>query len=172
MKISIGDAPLPEDVEHYNQTGLRNFETDLEELSGGRIDVQIFWNGQLGKVENVLNLVRNGQVEGVIASDGHVAPYYPDIQVLGLPYLFIDRQVAYDVFDGEFGTYLADKMADESGIRPMPWLENGGVSPLFLQLADGDGRGHGGTENPHNEQPAAHADRGIARWIANPDPVG
>lgn len=126
MKISIGDAPLPEDVEHYNQTGLRNFETDLEELSGGRIDVQIFWNGQLGKVENVLNLVRNGQVEGVIASDGHVAPYYPDIQVLGLPYLFIDRQVAYDVFDGEFGTYLADKMADESGIRPMPWLENGG----------------------------------------------
>ena len=39
MKISIGDAPLPEDVEHYNQTGLRNFETDLEELSGGRIDV-------------------------------------------------------------------------------------------------------------------------------------
>ena len=83
MKISIGDAPLPEDVEHYNQTGLRNFETDLEELSGGRIDVQIFWNGQLGKVENVLNLVRNGQVEGVIASDGHVAPYYPDSLLTG-----------------------------------------------------------------------------------------
>lgn len=126
MKISIGDAPLPEDVEHYNQTGLRNFETDLEALSGGRIDVQIFWNGQLGKVENVLNLVRNGQVEGVIASDGHVAPYYPDIQVLGLPYLFIDRQVAYDVFDGKFGSHLAEKMADEAGLRPMPWLENGG----------------------------------------------
>lgn len=126
MKISIGDAPLPEDVDHYNQTGLRNFETDLEALSDGKIDVQIFWNGQLGKVENVLNLVRNGQVEGVIASDGHVAPYYPDIQVLGLPYLFIDRKVAYEVFDGEFGTYLGDKMAAESGIRPMPWLENGG----------------------------------------------
>ncbi len=126
MKISIGDAPLPEDVEHYNQTGLRNFETDLEKLSGGRIDVQIFWNGQLGKVENVLNLVRNGQVEGVIASDGHVAPYYPDIQVLGLPYLFIDRKVAYEVFDGEFGAHLAEKMADTSGLRPMPWLENGG----------------------------------------------
>lgn len=126
MKISIGDAPLPADVDHYNQTGLRNFETDLETLSGGRIDVQIFWNGQLGKVENVLNLVRNGQVEGVVASDGHIAPYYPDIQVLGLPYLFIDRQVAYDVFDGEFGDMLGERMAEETGIRPMPWLENGG----------------------------------------------
>lgn len=126
MKISIGDAPLPEDVDHYNQTGLRNFERDLELLSEGRIDVQIFWNGQLGRVENVLNLVRNGQVEGVIASDGHIAPYYPDIQVLGLPYLFIDRQVAYDVFDGEFGDMLNERMAEETGIRPMAWLENGG----------------------------------------------
>jgi C4-dicarboxylate-binding protein DctP len=126
MKISIDDAPLPPGVENFYQTGLRNFEPDLEELSGGRIDVQIFWNGQLGKVENVINLVRNGQVEGVIASDGHVAPYYPDIQVLGLPYLFLEREVAYEVFDGEFGSYLADKMADESGLRPMPWLENGG----------------------------------------------
>lgn len=126
MKISIADAETSADERHYARTPLREFEKEVEAESGGRIDVQIFWGGQLGKIENVLNLVRNGQVEGVIASDGHVSPYFRDVQVLGLPYLFIDRQVAYEVLDGSAGQEIADRMAEEAGIRPLPWLENGG----------------------------------------------
>lgn len=126
MKISIADAETSADERQYTRTPLRNFAAEVNEKSGGRIDVQIFWGGQLGKIENVLNLVRNGQVEGVIASDGHVAPYFPDIQILGIPYLFIDRKVAYEVLDGPAGQMMADRMADEAGIRPLPWLENGG----------------------------------------------
>lgn len=126
MKISIADAETSADERHYARTPLREFEKEVEAQSGGRIDVQIFWGGQLGKIENVLNLVRNGQVEGVIASEGHVSPYFRDVQVLGLPYLFIDRKVAYDVLDGPAGQEIADRMAAEAGIRPLPWLENGG----------------------------------------------
>jgi len=126
MKIASSDPEPAADDRHYMRTPLLAFEKEVEEKSGGRIDVQIFWSGQLGKVENVLNLVRGGQVEAVVASEGHVAPYYSDVQVLGLPYLFIDRKVAYEVFDGDVGQLLADRMASESGIRPLPWLENGG----------------------------------------------
>lgn len=126
MMISIADAETSADERHYARTPLREFEREVEEKSGGRIDVQIFWGGQLGAIENVLNLVRNGQVQGVIASDGHVSPYFRDVQVLGIPYLFIDRKVAYEVLDGPAGQAIADRMAAESGIRPMPWLENGG----------------------------------------------
>lgn len=126
MKIAAADPePGPGDY-HYARTPMVAFEKEVEEKSGGRIDVQIFWGGQLGKTENVLNLVRGGQVEAVVASEGHVAPYYSDVQVLGLPYLFIDRKVAYEVFDGDVGQMIADRMAAESGIRPLPWLENGG----------------------------------------------
>ena len=126
MKISMGDPEPSADDYHYSRTPLLKFAEEVEEKSDGRIDVEIFWGGQLGKVENVLNLVRGGQVEAAVASDGHVAPYYSDVQVLGLPYLFIDRKVAYDVLDGEVGQMLSDRMAAESGIRPLPWLENGG----------------------------------------------
>ena len=126
MKIAAADPePGPDDY-HYARTPQLAFEVEVEEKSGGRIDVQFFWGSQLGKTENVLNLVRGGQVEAVVASEGHVAPYFPDVQILGLPYLFIDRQVAYEVFDGEVGQMIADRMAEEAGIRPMPWLENGG----------------------------------------------
>ena len=126
MRISIADAETSADERHYARTPLREFEREVEEMSDGRIDVQIFWGGQLGAIENVLNLVRNGQVQGVIASDGHVSPYFRDVQILGIPYLFIDRQVAYEVLDGPAGQAISDQMAAQSGIRPMPWLENGG----------------------------------------------
>ena len=126
MKISMADPETSPDEEQYARTPLREFARQVEEQSDGRIDVQIFWGGQLGRIENVLNLVRSGHVEAVIASDGHVAPYFQDVQVLGIPYLFIDRQIAYEVLDGPAGQALADRMADEAGIRPMPWLENGG----------------------------------------------
>ena len=126
MKLAITDPEPTAPESHYGRTPLIAFAKEVNEKSGGRIEAKIYWGAQLGKVENVLNLVRNGQVEASVASDGHVAPYYPDIEILGIPYLFIDRKVAYDVFDGEFGRMLTDRMAEQSGIRPLPWLENGG----------------------------------------------
>lgn len=126
MKIAMTDAETTEDERHYGRTPLREFAKEVEEKSGGRIDVQIYWGGQLGKIENVMNMVRQGQVEAVFASDGQVAPFYPDIQILGVPYLFVNRQVAYEVMDGEAGTTMAEQMAEQSGLRPLGWLENGG----------------------------------------------
>lgn len=126
MKVAITDPEPTAPESHYARTGLKALVEEINEKSGGRIKAKIYWGAQLGKVENVLNLVRNGQVEASIAADGHAAPYFPDLQMLGIPYLFIDRKVAYEVFDGAFGQKLADRMAEKSGIRPLPWLENGG----------------------------------------------
>lgn len=123
MKVAIGDPPQDN---HFIHTPVFALERELESLSKGRIDVQIFWNGQLGKIENLMNQIRSGIVESTVGSDGHVTPYYGDIQILGIPYLFVDRKVAWHVFDGPFGQRLADEMAAKSGIRPIAWLENGG----------------------------------------------
>ena len=123
MKIAIGPGPHKD---HYLHTPLQAFEKEVEEKSNGAIDVRIFWNGALGKNEAVVNLVRQGQVEGLVTSEGHIVPYYGDLQVLGIPYLFLNRDVAYEVLDGEFGKSFAEKVAKESGIRPLEWMENGG----------------------------------------------
>jgi len=125
MKIGIDSAPFPEDMRHYRDTPIREFIKEVNEKSGGRIEAVGFWNGQLGKIENTLKLVSDGLVEAQIGSDGQLAPYCPQVQVFSIPYLFIDRKVAYEVLDGDFGQNLADSCAKESGIRPI-WLENGG----------------------------------------------
>lgn len=123
MKISMSHGPYKD---HYEHTPLLQFQKEVNEKSGGRIDVKIYWNFALGKNEKVINMVRNGQVEGIITSESHAAPYWHNVEVLSIPYLFINRKVAYRVFDGPFGKELADRMAKESGIRPLVWLENGG----------------------------------------------
>lgn len=93
---------------------------------GGRIMAKIYWNFALGKNEAVMNRLRTGQVEVILTSEGHVAPYYPSVQVLGIPYLFASRQIAYEVLDGPVGTKIANDMAAKAGIRVLRWWENGG----------------------------------------------
>lgn len=124
MKFSISDSEIME--EHFTHTPLRAFEKEVEEMSDGRIDVQIFWTGQLGKTDSVVNMVANGLVEAIIGADGFASPYDDNIQVLGIPYLFNDRDAAYEVLDGECGHELSDSLAEKSGIRALVWTENGG----------------------------------------------
>lgn len=123
LKIAEGPGPLED---NYGHVPLQEFVKEVEQKSGGRIKVNIHWNFALGKNEAVMNRLRTGQVEAILTSEGHLAPYYPDVQVLGVPYLFANRKVAYEVFDGPFGKKLANDITAKTGIRVMGWGENGG----------------------------------------------
>lgn len=123
LKIAEGPGPLED---NYGHVPLQEFAKEVELKSGGRIKVIIHWNFALGKNEAVMNRLRTGQVEAILTSEGHLAPYYPDVQVLGVPYLFASRQIAYEVLDGPFGTKLSNDITAKTGIRVMGWGENGG----------------------------------------------
>ncbi len=123
MKFSVSHSQR---ADHYLYTPVEVFGKELERLSEGRIDVQIYWGGSLGKISNVLGMLQGGLVEGVLAADGQLASYSKDVQVLAVPYLFENREIARNVLGGEFGTYLSDRIASETGIRPLGFMENGG----------------------------------------------
>lgn len=124
-KFKFGSPDSMND-DNFSVNAQKMFVKTLNEKSGGRIDATIYWNGQLGKMENVMNQLASGLVESQSAGDGQAAPYYTDIQVLGIPYLFRTREVAHKVLDGPWGQKFADAMAAKSGIRPLVWLDNGG----------------------------------------------
>lgn len=123
--LKIAEGPGPH-ADNYGHVPLQEFVKEVEAKSGGRIKVNIHWNFALGKNEAVMNRLRTGQVEAILTSEGHLAPYYPDVQVLGVPYLFATRQIAYEVMDGPFGQSLAKAITEKTGIRVMGWGENGG----------------------------------------------
>jgi len=104
-------------------------ETFIQEVtsrSNGRIQIEYYPNRELGTGESTANQLRRGIIQGVILNDGVVGSLYTPIQVLSIPYLFSDREVAWRVLDGQFGKELSDDMAKQTGIRVLNWGENGG----------------------------------------------
>jgi TRAP-type transport system periplasmic protein len=99
---------------------------EIEARSGGRIEVEMYPGSQLGGIESLVNQVQDGIIQAADPADGHFASTFPDIQVFGIPYLFVSREVAWRVLDGEFGEMMRDRMAEATGLRPLFWTENGG----------------------------------------------
>lgn len=74
----------------------------------------------------MLEQLTRGVIQAVSISEGGLAPFYPDIAVLSIPYLFKEPDIAYEVLDGPLGDWLKEDMAKKAGIRPLAWGEDGG----------------------------------------------
>ena len=123
-KLILGLAnPLRE--MHQGSTPYQVFEKEAEARSGGRLDVELHPAGALGNVSSMLNQVRQGIIQGTVVADGNLAGFFPDIQAISIPYLFVDRDVAWQVLDGPMGDRLAEGLVETAGIRPLAWMENG-----------------------------------------------
>lgn len=116
----------PEAENNFSWTHLEVLKREIEARSGGRIEVQMFPGAQLGGIESLVNQVKDGIIQAADPADGHFAATFPDIQVLGIPYVFVSREVAWRVLDGPFGEKMRERMAAEVGLRPLFWSENGG----------------------------------------------
>lgn len=114
------------DPKHPAWAGLLKMEKYIETQSDGRIDVQLFPGGQLGKGQAMLEQVKAGVIEMSYANDGNINQVYPDLQIFSIPYLFAGRDSAYAVLDGKVGQTLMKNMAKSTGLRVFAWSENGG----------------------------------------------
>jgi len=68
-------------------TGLESFVSGVAEASGGRIEVKLFPNSQLGPDEDVLEQARAGAPVAVIVDGGRLATYVNEFGIMGAPYL-------------------------------------------------------------------------------------
>lgn len=99
------------------------FGNILETQTGGRYKIQVFPNGQLGDLESLLEQNIRGTI-GIVAglSAGHLAAYYPPVQVLEMPYAFPTLEVARAVLGGEFGRKLSARIAEKAGVRVLSYM--------------------------------------------------
>ena len=102
------------------------FKNEVERRTGGHVKVSIYPNGTLGTQKAMLEQLTRGVIQAVSISEGGLAPFYPDIAVLSIPYLFKEPDIAYEVLDGPLGDWLKEDMAKKAGIRPLAWGEDGG----------------------------------------------
>jgi len=101
------------------------FRDEVHSNANGELKVEIYYGGMLGNADSRLRQVRAGVIHMSDPAIGNLAPLYPDIQVLSLPYLFRDADDAWAILDGPIGGKIAEGMRRTTGIRALGWFITG-----------------------------------------------
>ncbi|BFU76958.1 TRAP transporter substrate-binding protein [Arcobacter sp. 15-2] len=100
------------------------FEKRLEELSGGKIDVQVYPSSQLYKDNAVLKALTLDSVQMAAPSFSKFGKIVPQLALFDLPFVFKDLDHLHRVQDGEVGQKLKD-MVTAKGIVALNYWDNG-----------------------------------------------
>lgn len=115
-----------QDDEDY--IGAAAFRDSLKRQLGNRVDVQIYPSGQFcGNERECMEALQSGILEVHQTTIGGLAGLYGPAQVLDLPYLFPNDEVAECVMDGEVPRAMGEAILGEGlGLRLMAVGNTGG----------------------------------------------
>jgi tripartite ATP-independent transporter DctP family solute receptor len=95
-----------------------------DQLSGGRLKIQIFANAQLGNDRDMIEGMQLGSIDLASPSTGAMGAVVPAATVLDLPYIFDNHAHVYRVLDGPVSEQLY-KLFDGVGFHPLGYWEIG-----------------------------------------------
>jgi TRAP-type transport system periplasmic protein len=104
--------------------GARAFKQRVEAAAGGRIEVQLYPNRQLGDEKPMLEGMRLGTVDAGVITNAVIAQIEPAFQLNDLPFLYDSEAQARRVLDGPVGQKLAAKL-EAKGVKLLGWMEGG-----------------------------------------------
>ncbi|MBG0763858.1 MAG: TRAP transporter substrate-binding protein [Tissierellales bacterium] len=91
--------------------GALKFKEVAEAESNGKVKVDIYPASQLGSLREQVEGVQMGTINISMQPSAVISPFVDDIKVCDLPYLWPnDREVIYEVLDGEMGTELLGRL--------------------------------------------------------------
>jgi tripartite ATP-independent transporter DctP family solute receptor len=128
-KIANTDPPTTKigdkEISGSSYAGMMAFKSALESSTQGKVKVELYPNGRLGDNKSTLEQVINGNLTITTSTDGVLASFYKQIQVLSAPYVFEDVTSLWNVLDGPFGRKIFNDMAAKTGLRTL-WSFNAG----------------------------------------------
>ncbi len=132
--IKVGLVTPEQDIATQS---MRHFESEIERLSEGRVDVELFPGGALGGSADIFNGVQDGTIEMCVNIYPPFAQFTDSFLLYNLPYLFKDKSVAFEFLDSDIAKDIATSIEDKG----------------FKQLAIFDG----GYRNVTNNAAAVHS---------------
>ena len=97
------------------------FETRLEELSKGKIDVQVYPSKQLYNDKAVLKAIKLNSVQMAAPSFSKYGKIVPQLALFDLPFLFRDIDHLHKVQDGKVGKKLKQMVKDKGFVALNFW---------------------------------------------------
>lgn len=114
-------------ISHPVHKGIVVFQQELEQISGGKLSVKIYPDGQLGNEREALELLQIGSVGMTKVSAATMANFVPEYGAVSIPYIFRDKEHCFRVLEGEIGKELLNK-GDERWLRGLCFYDAGARS--------------------------------------------
>jgi len=109
---------------HPVQQSLEFFKENLEKESGGRFDVQLFPNNQLGSEEVYIDLVKRGSIQMGVC--GLLIKKDEAKTALAVPPFVIETwKQAYDIFNGPIGRKIVGDYTKNTNVHILGYMVNG-----------------------------------------------
>lgn len=91
---------------HPIHLGLLHLDDKLQEVSGGRMKLQIYPGEQLGAEEQCVEMLQIGSLAMAKVSAATLSNIVDEFKLFGMPYIFESREQLFDILDGEIGQDL------------------------------------------------------------------
>ena len=113
----------PAPTAHGWQIWAEQFKKSIEAKTGGKIEVQLFPNAQMGNERDTAQAVRIGSLEMGAIGVG-LMNWVPEMSVTDAPFLWKSRAQAHRAIEGAFGDELR-KRSLEKGFKLVGWTDLG-----------------------------------------------
>ena len=94
----------------------------IREATGGRVDIQVFPNNQLGSDTDTLSQLRSGAVEFFTLSGLILSTLVPPASINGVGFAFVDYDQVWKAMDGKLGAYVRGEIGKRGRWR---WTRSG-----------------------------------------------
>ena len=115
------------DVTHSVHQAMLKADAYLNELSDGKMRIQIYPNQQLGSERECLELLQIGSLDMTKVSGAVLENFAPKLKIFGLPFLFDDKAHLFRVLDGPIGKELL-KEGDDFWLKGVGFYDSGSRS--------------------------------------------
>jgi tripartite ATP-independent transporter DctP family solute receptor len=126
VTIKLGHLQSP--ANHQQAAAIR-FAELVAQKTNGRYEVRVFPAAQLGNARDMLESVRQGNIQMAMFGSDLLEPIYPPIGAFDLPFIW-DREKAHKLLQGEVGRDLSSKFLKATGVRILAWGDMGEQSML------------------------------------------
>lgn len=112
------------DERHPVHRGMEFMAERLRELSGDRMVIRIYPNGQLGGETEYIEQLQRGALAMTKVSAAPLESFQPRFAVFGVPYIFRDDHHYWSVLEGPLGREML-LAAEEMGLRGLCYYDAG-----------------------------------------------
>ncbi len=116
FKMALGDA-----AGGTQDAAGKKFAEEFEARTGGKHNVKLFHNGQLGSEQNTVNDAALGTLDFSVLAINNITPFSPTVGVFTLPYMILSLEEAVKLTEGNIGKELVENTIRDAGVRIIAW---------------------------------------------------